>query len=272
MYALPMSNKQRVELMQSCLLTSPEETSEILLAPGGVRQLLPAPLQQWLEEDPKQRQLRIDKIEGSGEHREDATTDSDTDSETEKAPAQKSRSMPSLSGEKPSVIHTSSSTNDASPLPPADPLMVMGKIVKELSLDGMQSMVKSIPDAWLQGASIAGTLALCLHLRSSPRARNVVGGVLEGTTAMGFAAVAVGGFSALLAKQGVARPVASPRSRGTAPPEMLPSGWKQFVLRHIKTIASRCKNSRQLQAAVAFIALYYFGRVRRRQLAGKRRY
>ena len=48
MYTLPMTDAQRIQLVQSSLWTSDEQARNILFAPGGFRVMLPETLQLWL--------------------------------------------------------------------------------------------------------------------------------------------------------------------------------------------------------------------------------
>lgn len=276
MYTLPMSRSQRLRLLQSCLLTSEKDTAEILTAPGGVRQLLPLSMQEWLEPTcEKDSNVNLESmVDEDEESKEESTshechdTDMETDSDVDKSEARTSRSIPIAASQSQEQPKPTQSTR-LPPSPPQDPLVVMGSIVKELSMEGIHRVVQGVPDSWLRGASVAGILALCLQLRTSPRARHIVLGLLEGSTAMGFAGVALGAMSALAAKQNAGRTDPSTRAAPTA--AAIPMGLAQTILKRAKELISTTVNSRQLQATIALLVMYYFRRGRRNRAIPSRR-
>ena len=276
MYTLPMSRSQRLRLLQSCLLTSEKDTAEILTAPGGVRQLLPLSMQEWLEPTcEKDSNVNLESmVDEDEESKEESTshechdTDMETDSDVDKSEARTSRSIPIAASQSQEQPKPTQSTR-LPPSPPQDPLVVMGSIVKELSMEGIHRVVQGVPDSWLRGASVAGILALCLQLRTSPRARHIVLGLLEGSTAMGFAGVAFGAMSALAAKQNAGRTDPSTRAAPTA--AAIPMGLAQTILKRAKELISTTVNSRQLQATIALLVMYYFRRGRRNRAIPSRR-
>ena len=276
MYTLPMSRSQRLRLLQSCLLTSEKDTAEILTAPGGVRQLLPLSMQEWLEPTcEKDSNVNLESmVDEDEESKEESTshechdTDMETDSDVDKSEARTSRSIPIAASQSQEQPKPTQSTR-LPPSPPQDPLVVMGSIVKELSMEGIHRVVQGVPDSWLRGASVAGILALCLQLRASPRARHIVLGLLEGSTAMGFAGVALGAMSALAAKQNAGRTDPSTRAAPTA--AAIPMGLAQTILKRAKELISTTVNSRQLQATIALLVMYYFRRGRRNRAIPSRR-
>lgn len=276
MYTLPMSRSQRLRLLQSCLLTSEKDTAEILTAPGGVRQLLPLSMQEWLEPTcEKDSNVNLESmVDEDEESQEESTshechdTDMETDSDVDKSEARTSRSIPIAASQSQEQPKPTQSTR-LPPSPPQDPLVVMGSIVKELSMEGIHRVVQGVPDSWLQSASVAGILALCLQLRASPRARHIVLGLLEGSTAMGFAGVALGAMSALAAKQNAGRTDPSTRAAPTA--AAIPMGLAQTILKRAKELISTTVNSRQLQATIALLVMYYFRRGRRNRAIPSRR-
>mmetsp|Transcript_27117 Transcript_27117/g.41027 ORF Transcript_27117/g.41027 Transcript_27117/m.41027 type:complete len:359 (-) Transcript_27117:223-1299(-) len=48
-YSLNLTQEDRIRLLQSCLWTTKQDAQELLMAPGGIRLLLPDAIQQWLQ-------------------------------------------------------------------------------------------------------------------------------------------------------------------------------------------------------------------------------
>lgn len=278
-YSLPLSTSQRARLLQSCLAgTDEEDATHILTSPGGIRQLLPRSVQQWLESSnlggdvlaahsPHGLESTTGMCEDRDEEVSSSSTNSCQDMDTE---MEFSNGTPPRSADSGGIFATQHRENTPrsaegtrsppSEDPPPDPLVVMGTILKELSFDGMSRLAQGIPDAWLQRASVAGALALCLQLRSSSRTRRILLGVLEGSTAIGFASVALVALSGLVAKNAViladSKPLAGLRLSTTS----MPTGVVYILLKRIKALVSVRMSSKQLQAAIALLVVYYLRR------------
>lgn len=288
MYALPLSTAQRVRLVQSCLELPDEDiATHILTAPGGIRQLFPQSVRQWLQSSKfgcdlpiTQSPVGLQSSSTAGCEDRDGDVSSSSTSSSQAmdhlemeysndaraptaaalnlTPATHAQRRHTEQRREQTSIPSKHSRTPPSALPPEDPSVVMGTILKELSSSIISRLTQGIPDAWLQGASAAGAMALCLQLRSSPRTRRIILGVLEGTTAIGFASVALGALAALVAKHTVIR--ANPTAEVRIPTTLLPAGMALVVLKRVKEWVSTHANSRQLQAAIALFLLYYFRR------------
>jgi hypothetical protein len=284
MYALPLSRSQRLRLVQSCLAIRDEErTKTILLAPGGVRQLLPTSLQQWLEVpfgeeatsiptsqsrksvavvDEDDEEESQDSLIGDC-HDTDVESDSDADahastrtkSNEQQQQRTKQQAPPTTSTRTASTQHSSSS-----PLPPDSVWEVIGTIVKELSQETIQHIVQGMPDLWLQGASVAGALALCLQLRSSPRTRRIILDMFETSTAMGLGGLMISALSAMIVKHTFSRTEPLSGLRPTA--TVTTAGFGRIMLTRLQKLLSSHVNSKKIQAAVAFLILYSIQRRR----------
>jgi hypothetical protein len=281
MYSLPLSTSQRVRLLQSCLAVPDEEVAtHILMEPGGIQQLLPRSVRQWLkssnlcgDDQSAQSPDRLESTTGTCEdHDEDFSSSStnscqDTDTEMERSDATQARvgdtgRTYAKQEREQTPISADGIRSPVSVDPPPDPLVVMGTILKELSFDGVSRLTQGIPDAWLQRASVAGAVAFYLQLRSSPRTRRMVLGVLEGSTAIGFASVALGALIALVAKNSIIRANPSPTAGVRLSTTLMPASLVYLLLKRIKDRVSTHVSSTQVKAAIALLLVYYLRRSR----------
>jgi hypothetical protein len=246
-------------------LTSEEETEEILAAPGGIRLLLPTSLQQWLEPnrtvlipDVQSSQKGMILEDGEESHEEASTQEEPSDSDPCDQDAHQKDIHQKVNREsraKEVSIPLSESTVTP-PLSP-DPIQVLGSILKELTVSGIQKTFQRIPDSWVEGAAAASTVALVLHLRTSSRARRFICGALEGTTALSLAGLSLVTISGLLSKHGISVDSShTPKNTFLLP-----------VRRLVEAVRSR-GDVRHLQASVALFVLYYFGLRRKRINSG----
>jgi hypothetical protein len=290
MYALPLSRSQRLRLVQSCLSISDEELAkDIMLAPGGVRQLLPTSIQRWLDQEPSceeatfmptttsRRSVDVevdmddDEDESQGSLiRECHDTDMESDSDAEghvsnrtssnKQDQHQHKKKRTTRQAPPSTATTANTHQSSSPSRPPDLWVVVRTIVKELSQETILHTVQGIPDSLLQGATVAGALALCIQLRCSPRARRILLDVVEGSTAMGLGSLMISALAAMIMKQRVSR--TEPMSGSRPPGTVTAAGFSRTVLSRLTSLLSGHVNSKKIQAAIAFLLLYSFQRIR----------
>jgi len=166
MYSFGFTQEQRLRLFQSCLWTSDEDTYKIFMTPGGIQQLLPGSIQEWLDPmsskidsslelvegkeysqadnenfDDRQvvvtstdsskiieRSIDILELKSSKEIKEDEDSDKKTGSITEESMSQESLSL-----------HTPQLETFCN-----DPLQVMASILKENVQEALQSAITHV--------------------------------------------------------------------------------------------------------------------------------
>lgn len=298
MYALPLTRSQRMRLVQSCLSISDDQlTKDILLTPGGVRQLLPTFMQNWLEEEGSCEDATtmstittrksvvvvvVDEDDNDDEsqgslirecHDTDMESDSDADAhvstrtnsnrQQQQQQQRTTRQAPPLT-----TTTTSNTCQSSSSRPPDSVWVVVGTIVKELSQETIQNIVQGIPDSWLRGTTMAGTLALCLQLRSSSRARRLLLDIFEVSATMGLGGLMISALSAMIVKHSLSRTEPQSGSRPTG--LVTATGFGSIVLSQLKLWLSGHVNSKKIQAAIAFLVLYSFQRIRSNRDSSRR--
>ena len=267
MYTLPMTDDQRVRLIQSCLWTSPEQAQSILTVPGGFKCLLPDKFQFWLDGD------AAEEVEGSPDRKNDDECDcSNKTEDTEPMSEGAKKAQVDLDTEchVPSNVnvHRDSSVshcvetkkkNTGTSLPPSSivqsphppcPLDVMRSIFKEMASDCIKQTFAKIPDSTAQGVAIVASAALALQMWKSPRSRRLVAGAVEGSVALTFVSVAMGALAAFVTKAHVL-------------------GSENQQSSFVRGIVAKLKQAgcfRQVKGIIALLILSYVGRRRARQL------
>ena len=253
MYSLPLTQQQRVKLVQSCLWTSDEQSNEILTRPGGIAQLLPRPVQKWLH--PEQNTVKPVKIHTMQKFdlEEDAPTDEEGDSVEEEEEEELATEDEEMMDGDLDTDGDSDSQRQAvgkrSLQPPPTttpqlptPVEAFTSIAKELLTTYWKNASESVPDSVLGTVSVVAAAACALHLAASPRARRIAAGAVEGTLTLTFCSAAVAAGSALLIKRGSATNISD----------------------LMKQLVEKAKSSSKLSGVLSLAVLYYFGRRRRR--------
>lgn len=282
MFTLPMTDDQRIRLVQSSLgIRDVQEAKNILTSPGGFQVMLPENIQQWLhknetakeeEEDGNEKDCdqsnQTQETEQSSEtEMRNATHDDDDEYSVKQVPfkldskrgAPASRGVKTRAGKNkalpppPSIVH-----NPSQPCthPPQYPLDVMGSILKEMASDFIKRTCSSMSDSTIQRLAVTASVAFCLQMYKSPRSRRIVTGAIEGSAAFTFAGVAVGAITALVTKAQFSECPTSPSAGGQ------PSSLITSVLAKLRQAAG----VRRLQGIVAVLVLWYVGRRRHRGL------
>ena len=299
MYTLPMSDEQRVRLVQSCLWTSEEQARTILTSPGGFKVMLPDNIQLWLDQEssalcsPTLDASKCD-IDGS-DHECDSSNQSE---ETEPSEEEMSHVLNASSGPPRGLDGFSSQLKSGAPVErkpatktrneipdpatqtsrkatpgtaptirahPPYPLDAMGSILKEIASDAMKRTCTGVPDSVIQTVGVVASAALALHLTCSPRARRIVAGAVEGTAALTLASVAAGAIAALVTKAHV---TGSQQGDG-ATREIrydVSSISRSLLIKLKDACISGGGGIRRLQGIIAVLVLLYVGRRRTRHL------
>jgi len=149
---------------------------------------------------------------------------------------------------------------------------VLMSVVQEVMSTWVKNVCHSVPDRSMKAIGIAASLALVTHMRCSPRARNVVMGVMEGTAAFGVAGIALTSIGTLVAKKIVDTPHmgsnigASLNSRQEYNAKFLPFAQRIWTKIQQWKGTSKWKKWRNF---TAMLILLYIGKMRRnRQLPG----
>lgn len=280
MYALPMTQDQRMRLVQSCLWTSEEQTRKFFTLPGGVKEVFPLAFREWLEGNLENETKPPTPIV-SNHYRnklnlvvevEASETSDDETSERDHLVREfihaeatcKGNSLPRgiEAFPEPKQRHRPQHETQSSLLPPAQifesPVDAMTSIIQDLSINAMKKACSNLPNTILSAAGIAASTGCLLHLRASPRARRIISGVVEGTASLTLASVALGAISALIAKHCL-------ESDQLPNPQRSSSSQLRFPL---ATALAKLLNkgaTKQWKGAVAFIVLFLIGRVRNAQ-------
>jgi len=257
MYSLPMTDNQRVRLVQSCLWTSDEQAKSILTSPGGFQVMLPEKLQLWLNGDSAENTRALEKNEEENECDRSNLTEETEPSEAETKESDKERRVPSkvnVKQDAPSGRSRATEKKDtAAPPPlveqnspqthPQYPLDAMGSILKEMAMDFIKRTCTRIPGSTVQGLAVAASTAFALQMYKSPRSRRIVTGAVEGTTALTFVSVAIGAIVALITKARV-----------------LEGNQQASLIRIILAKLKQAGGLRRVQGMIAVLVLWHFGR------------
>jgi hypothetical protein len=273
MYSLPMTDEQRVRLVQSCLWTDEEQARSILTSPGGFQVMLPEKLQLWLNGD-KVEEIQVSSNGNENEcDRSNSTEETepseaetkatqDLDEECDEREALRSDSKRGNAVKRRRGLETEKRTGSAAALPPPlfvqspqvshhpqYPLDAMGTILKEMVMDFIKRICTRIPESSVQGLAVAASAAFALQMYKSPRSRRLVINAVEGTTALTFASVAVGSIAALITKARILEQSASSEQQ---------SSFFRSILAKVHGAGSL----RRVQGMIAVLVLWYVGRRR----------
>jgi hypothetical protein len=280
MYTLPMTDDQRIRLVQSSLgIRDVQEAKNILTSPGGFQVMLPENIQQWLhgnettkdEEDGNEKDCdqsnQTQETEQSSETEMRNATHGDNDQYSDeqvpfkldsKRDAPASRGVKTRAGKNnalppPSIVHNSSPPCTH---PPQYPLDVMGSILKEMASDFIKRTCSSMSDSTIQRLAVTASVAFCMQMYKSPRSRRIVTGAIEGSAAFTFASVAVGAITALVTKAHFSECPTSPSA----------GGQPSSLITRVRAKLRQAAGVRRLQGIVAVLVLWYVGRRRHRGL------
>jgi len=286
LYALPFSQEQRVQLIQSCLSTTNEKAKKIFTTPGGVHEMLPKSMVQWLNPESEaptetMRDVVLDKPDGSParepvlvevnsmsseacETSHEELTDGDsreTEASLNRAGISDTIATPGVSGE--DTAPRGAYFPKDRPIPgakcpsPMDPIQtpmeVLASIFKEWVVNALEETKETVPDRVLAGLSVAATVACVFRLYSSRQARRIVFGLIDGSLVLALAGVASCSAAALSV-----RLLADPKSGALS---RLSTSSVADVLKFAVSEA----NFKKWQAIISIIVLYYIGRPKRRR-------
>lgn len=272
MYALPISDDQRIRLVESSLAVSNQQAQRILTTPGGFQELLPENIQIWLNgksvEGNETRRMEEDESKSTAENHEcdqsDQTDETDpmseaetpsrrrTDGKEENEPVPCSRGLRQTRDDKNDI--STPPTIVQHPTPPQYPIDVLGGILKETGMNIIKQACLNMSDSKIQGIAIAASAAFCLQMYKSPRSRRIVSGAIQGSAALTFASVTVGAIAALVTK---ARVLDSPL------------GGQRQELSFLSGMLARLRQVggvRRVQGMIAVLILWYVGRRRTKSL------
>ena len=184
MYVLPMSNKQRTRLLQSCVFygqsndpDTHEMANRVLHTAGGCKFLLPESFQSWLNEEQYVSSTVNNNLTPSKSHLVGSEGSVDTglsseDSDDDPVDGQGkfttnrnnavviSRSVSDICSE--AVVTRTDEVNDERPT--EDPLQVALSIFMELLKAKVRRIAKSIPDSSLETVGISSAIIVMTHL------------------------------------------------------------------------------------------------------------
>lgn len=277
MYALPMTQDQRMRMIQSCLWTNEEQTRKVFTVPGGVKEIFPLAFREWLEgpleiEVKPPKSITRDNYQNKHNSVLEFEASETSDDEISERDLQERESINAEAtyqgilplrekGASPELQqrHRPHHASQSSLSPPTQiqesPVDAMMSILQDLSVKAIKKASRNVPNTILTAVGFAASTGCLLHLRASSRARRIIAGVVEGTASLTLACVALGAISALIAKHSL---------ESGQLPSTRKSPFSHPRFRLATALANRLSNgaTKQWKSAVAFIVLFLVSRVR----------
>lgn len=226
MYGLRMDEHQRTKLVQASLLTTYDETESILFQPGGCKALLPQGVQNWIDEveiedkpnlssydetivDFNPDKAMVDRVEVESDsstsdchHLNEKQCDinirqSTTRADASSTAATKDRNVFEATNSRNFIPSEAKQPTRNLNVAPADPMIVLLKIVRDMALEQFKPYFAAIPESTPE---IMGAIALAalsaqtvLRFRSKPT-------MLSTASSIVLTSLATGSFSTILVR------------------------------------------------------------------------
>lgn len=270
MYALPLDDEQRTELVEATFWIPKREAKSVLLDAGGFKALLPGPIQSWLD---RGEVFEMNKTS----HVDNAVTIETVDAESDSSISDCQSSEheytncsaiepPFSEYHEPAMKETeqkSDATRDPLPRPtqpfPKDPVVVMFAIVRKIVLNRIRPYFASIPESSLEMIGTAAAVALCaqmgLRFRSKKTFWSSAGTLL-------LSGLSTGAFATLLVRHTVMGTIRDMDSL-----KVVSEATLLRVLERFKRLAA--KNHRW-KGFLAILVLFWAGRQRHRTVSNGR--